>query len=286
MTRRRRSLSFLCVLAVVGAALVGVRAAATEALGDLFRVGVSARALGMGGAFTALAEDEAGVLYNPAKLAGHRGLGLSSLYASQFGGVTQGSVIVAGPYVGGGIVFLDSGLIDDGEDGFRYASRAALFGVGVPVGPAAMGVGWRFLSVATPFTGSGWALDAAVALDIEFLHVGLVYEAVVSAPMAYDGGAREEWDSGLRFGVATSLSPAEGVVWTASFDGTGLLGPAPGIAAGVEAWVGGVGARVGYDGAGMTFGLSARFVGLEVDWAYAARDDLGDSHRITLALRF
>jgi len=271
---------------LVGAALAGVSATATEGLGDLFRAGVSARALGMGGAFTAVAEDEAGVLYNPAKLAGCRGLGLSSLYASQFGGVTQGAVVVAGPYVGGGMVFLDSGSIDDGGDGFRYASRAALFGVGVPMGPAAFGAGWRFLSVATPFTGSGWALDVAAALDIDFLHVGLVYEAVVSAPMAYEGGAREEWDAGLRLGVATSLSPVEGVEWTVSFDGMGLLGPAPGIAAGAEVWVGGIAARVGYDGAGMTFGLSARFVGLEVDWAYATRDDLGDSHRITLALRF
>ncbi|MEN6368417.1 MAG: hypothetical protein ABFD77_01810 [Thermotogota bacterium] len=267
-------------------ACVGLGAAAAEGIGDLFNVGVSSRALGLGGAFTAMADDEAGVLYNPACLSGYRGIGLSSLYVSGFGGVGQGAVVVAAPCAAFGVLFLDSGLIDDGGEGFRYASQGVILGVGVPVGPVSVGVRWRFLRVSAPFVGSGWSLDPAVAVDVDFLHVGLLWEGATSAPVAYDDGSEEDWETGLRLGVATTLSPMEGVAWTATFDAIGLLGLSPRIAAWIEAWVGGVGARVGYDGTGLTCGLSARFAGLEVDWAYATRDDLGDSHRITLALRF
>jgi hypothetical protein len=281
-----RTLGRTLVLLSVSLACAGFGAIATEGIGDLFNVGVSSRALGLGGAFTAIADDEAGVLYNPACLSGYRGIGLSSLYVSGFAGVGQGAVVVAVPYAAFGVLFLDSGLIDDGEEGFRYASQGAVLGVGVPVGPVSVGVRWRFLRVSTPFEGSGWSLDPAVAVDVEFLHVGLLWEGAASAPVAYDDGSEEDWEGGLRLGVAATLSPMTDVVWTASFDAIGLFGLSPGIAAGIEAWVGGVGARVGYDGAGLACGLSVRFAGLEVDWAYATRDDLGDSHRITLALRF
>lgn len=281
--RSLRCFRALVVVAVLAG--VALRAVAVEGVGDLFRLGVSARALGLGGAFTAVADDEACVLYNPARLGEYRRLGLSSLYAAQFGGVAQGAVVLAAPYVGVAMLFLDSGLIDDGEDGFRYASQGAVVGVGVPLGPAAFGVRWRFVHVSTPFAGSGWSLDPAVAVHVDFLRVGLVYEGALSVPVSY-GESEEEWKRGLRLGVAAVLSPMADVFWIASFDGTGLLGSSPGLAAGIEAWVGGVGARVGYDGTGLTCGLSARFPGLEVDWAYAARDDLGDSHRVSVALRF
>lgn len=261
-------------------------AGAAEGLGDLFHIGVSARALGMGGALTAIADDEGAVLYNPARLSEYRRIGISSLYAAGFGGVSQGAVVAAVPYAALGIVFLDSGLIGDGEEGFRYASQGAILGVGIPLGFASLGARWRFLRVSSPFEGSGWSLDPALAVDVEYLHVGLVWEAAASMPMAYEGGSEEAWEQGLRAGLAVTLSPAEGVTWTAAMDAVGLFEAAPRVAAGIEAWIAGVGARVGYDGTGLTCGLSARFPGLEVDWAYAARGDLGDSHRVTLALRF
>ncbi|MCX6094287.1 MAG: hypothetical protein NTY63_05625 [Candidatus Bipolaricaulota bacterium] len=284
----RRTLECLLGVGVVWAMLAGmhIRVAATEGVGDLFSVGVSARALGLGGAFTAIADDEAGVLYNPARLSSYRGIGLSSLYVSGFGGVGQGAVVVAVPYAAFGVLFLDSGLIDEGEGGFRYACRGAVLGVGVPVGAVSLGIRWRFLRVSTPFEGTGWSLDPAISVDVDFLDIGLVWEGAASAPISYAGGRNEEWARGLRLGVAAELSPTQNVVSILSFDAIGLFGESPCVATGVEAWVGGVGARVGYDGTGLACGLSVRFVGLEVDWAYTTRADLGSSHMIGLVFRF
>ncbi|MCK5585089.1 hypothetical protein KAJ02_03375, partial [Candidatus Bipolaricaulota bacterium] len=72
----------------------------------------------------------------------------------------------------------------------------------------------------------------------------------------------------------------------AAFEASGLFSAKMQFAAGLEAWIGGLGARVGYDGHGPTFGLTIRFSMLQFDWAYAMRQDLGNSHRASLTFRF
>lgn len=277
---------------VVGGGLIlvlaiwAIAATGTEATGDLFALGVSARALGLGGAFTGLADDEACILYNPAGAAFLERIGVSSLYVAQFGGVTEGSVVVAGPWAGVAVMFLDSGLIPDGDDGFRYSSQGIVAGGGIPIGPVALGVRWRLLRVSSPFTGSGWSIDPAIAVSLGVLRLGLVYEGALSTPIRYSSGSEEDWEQGLRLGAVVTLSPFEEVQWTLAVDGIGLLGPSPQLALGIESWIGGVGGRIGYDGEGPTVGLSVKFSGLEVDWGYAMRSDLGDSHRVSVTIRF
>jgi hypothetical protein len=50
--------------------------------------------------------------------------------------------------------------------------------------------------------------------------------------------------------------------------------------------VGALAARLGWDGQGLTFGLSVRVSDIEVDWSCAARPDLGTSHRVSLEVLF
>ena len=52
---------------------------------SIFELGVSARTLGMGGAFIALADDEAAVFYNPAGLPSLTTTRFSSLFTRPFG---------------------------------------------------------------------------------------------------------------------------------------------------------------------------------------------------------
>ncbi|MCD6154378.1 MAG: PorV/PorQ family protein [Candidatus Verstraetearchaeota archaeon] len=53
--------------------------------GSFLRIGVGARALGMGGAFVALADDPTAIYWNPAGLASLKSGELASMYTNQFG---------------------------------------------------------------------------------------------------------------------------------------------------------------------------------------------------------
>ena len=273
------------ILGTVVAALV-VPAAAVEDVGAIFALGSSGRSLGMGGAFLALADDESSVLYNPAGLGRYQGIGLTSLVASGFGDVVHGGVGFSVPYFGMNAFLLDSGAIAAGGGSFRYASQGYVASIGVPIGPVGLGVRGRLLRVSSPISGTGWSVDPALLVSAGVLRVGLMVESAWSAPVVYASGAQEAWSPSVRLGMAFTLSPSEDVLWNAAFEAAGLLTAFPHLAAGLEAWIGGLGARAGFDGNGPTFGLSVRFASLQFDWAYAMRGDLGDSHRVSFTFRF
>jgi len=279
-----RCLCVLLLLLVVG--VVVLPAGAYEGVGAIFSLGSSGRGLGMGGAFMALADDEGCVLYSPAALGRYEGIGLTSLLASGFGGIVHGVVGFAVPYFGVSAIVLDSGAIPADAGSFRYASQGFVASVGVPIGPVALGVRGRLLRVSSPTDGKGWAVDPAILVVLDSIRIGLMYEAALSGPVVYETGSNEEWVPSLRLGAAVTLAPSPDVLWSTSFEAVGLFSTSPHLAAGLEAWIGGLGARVGFDGVGPTFGLSVRFASLQFDWAYAMRSDLGDSHRVSFVFRF
>ena len=131
---------------------------------------------------------------------------------------------------------------------------------------------------------TSWGED--VFVDVGGVHVGLLWEGPLSAPVEYASGPDEPFERSLTLGAALRLDPMDDVVWNISFQASRLFAASAALAMGLEAWIGGVGARVGFDGTGATFGLSVRFTALQIDWAYAGRLDLGDSHRVSLTLRF
>ncbi len=266
--------------------ILGSAATAGTPVGNVFELGASARGLGLGGAFVALVDDETAVVHNAAALGRLSTMGLSSFYVRQFGGVTYGSLCLAMPWVGLSVSLIDSGSIPGTQGTFRYASQAYALSVGVPLGPVGVGVRWRSVHVSSPVSGRGWTLDPALQVDLGSLQLGAVLESAASAPMAYVSGSEEEFTTSLRLGVAATLSPAPDVWWNAAFEAIGLLGREPGFGAGLEAWMHGLGARVGYDGHGPTVGLTLKVKNAQLDWAYAIRRDLGESHRVSLAFRF
>jgi len=254
--------------------------------GAAFELGASARGLGLGGAFTALVDDESAVIHNPAALGQLTTVGFSSLYVSQFGGIAYGSISVAMPWVGLNLALLDSGLISSLQEDFRYASQAITISGGIPIGPVNLGIRWRYLHISSPIPGSGWSIDPAILINAGSIQVAALLESAYSVPVSYDSGTDESFDPSLRLGIAATLSPSPDVWWNAAFEASSLFAGQAQFAAGLEAWIGGMGARVGYDGYGPTFGLTIRFGGLQFDWAYAMRSDLGGSHRASLAFRF
>jgi len=280
-----RWLRILIVCAMVGA-VAHPAGGAYEGVGAIFSLGSSGRGLGMGGAFMALVDDEGAVLYNPAALSRYEGIGITSLLASGFGGIVHGVVGFAMPYFGANAFLLDSGAIPTDAGSFRYASQGVVASLGVPIGPVALGVRGRLLRISAPTDGKGWTVDPSILVALDSIRVGLMFEGALSEPVVYESGAEEEWERSLRLGAAIALSPTPDVLWSTSFEAVGLFSASPYLTAGLEAWIGGLGARVGFDGRGPTFGLSVRFASLQFDWAYAMRSDLGDSHRVSFTLRF
>lgn len=279
--RRWRSLPLWVMTGVLIGHLAG-----SVPVDHAFEMGASARGLGLGGAFVALVDDETAVVHNPAALGMLSSIGLSSFYARQFAGVTYGSLCVAMPWVGMGVSLVDSGPIPSSDGSLRYASQSYALSAGLPLGPVAFGVRWRSLRVTAPTRGHGWSLDPSLIVHAGSLRLGVLLESAISAPVTYASGHRESFAPSLRMGLAAMLSPAPDIWWNASFEAVGLFAGDPAFRAGLEAWIGEIGARVGYDGDGATVGLTLRVAGIQLDWAYATRTDLGDSHRVSLSLRF
>ncbi len=281
----KRSPALLIVVGVV-MLLFGVVGRATDGVGAVFDLGVSARSLGVGGARAAFADDASASTLNPASLGWVKQMGVGSLYMEEFGGASYGSLAFAAPYVGLSTLFVDSGWISSGDSGFRFAAQGLTVSAAVPVGPVAGGLRWRFLRYGQPFEAHGWALDAGLLARFGPVKVGAILDAAVSAPMAFAAGSVENWIPNLCLGVALTLTPYPDVTWITTVDVEGVLHGPIGLRGGSEAWVGPLAARLGWDGDGPTFGLSVRVLGFEVDWSCAVRSDLGVSHRVSLEVLF
>src|SRR6185295_19386651 len=71
------------------AVLVPAPAAATRYAGEFLRIGVGARALGMGSAFVGLADDGTAAYWNPAGIATLERHEITAMHAEQFGSIVQ-----------------------------------------------------------------------------------------------------------------------------------------------------------------------------------------------------
>jgi len=240
----------------------------------------------MGSAYSALADDESAAFHSPAALGWIGTIGVTSTYLAGFGGVNLGSVGIVLPYVGVSVLFLNSGSIATDSSSFYYASQGVVASVGIPIGPIGLGGRWRFFRCSSPFEGSGWTLDPMILVRTDILRASAMWENAFSVPVVYDHRTEEAWNPSLRISVALLLAPTDDVQWNACFEVDGLFAATPSLSTGIEAWVGGIGARAGYDEGAFTYGLSAKFDALQLDWAYTMRDDLGDTHRLSLTLRF
>ncbi|HXL15018.1 MAG TPA: PorV/PorQ family protein [Methylomirabilota bacterium] len=90
---RLNPVSKRCLLITLGAVLTGVvlpeSVRATRYAGEFLRIGVGARALGMGSAFVGLADDGTAAYWNPAGLATLAERQVTAMHAEQFGSIVQ-----------------------------------------------------------------------------------------------------------------------------------------------------------------------------------------------------
>ncbi len=86
---RMRHLALLLAFPTLGLLLFARPAHATRYAGEFLRIGVGARALGMGSAFAGLADDGSAAYWNPAGLATLGTHEVSAMHAEQFGSIVQ-----------------------------------------------------------------------------------------------------------------------------------------------------------------------------------------------------
>jgi hypothetical protein len=267
--------------------LLSIPLAAAEygSVATIFDLSPSARVSGMGGAFLALADDASAAFYNPAGLGWISDVSVSSLFARQFGAVDYASLQFALPYLGATFLYLDSGPIEGNTGTFRYTSAGAVISSGISIGPIGIGARFKVYRQMDPDSGAGWTFDPAILVVTSIVRAGFLLENAFSSPIEFSDHS-EQWTPRTRIGVALTLSPATQVGVNAVVEAVGLFSASPLLTAGLETYVNGMAARIGYDGYGVTFGLSGHFSIFEIDWAYITRSAFPDTNRVSLTFRF
>jgi hypothetical protein len=322
--RRARSIAFLTAFTLVPLALCApVSAEQNDRVGtsifNFLKVGIGSRPMGMGGAFTAAADDPHAIYWNPAGLALVRNPEASGTYVSYFSGVDAGTIVFAQPVrkvAGFGVSanFLRVGGIQTttnenptGAGLPEYSSKdlaiSAAWGsrlVGRLYGGASASFLYEGISARGGFSTTGTAFNVGFLFrpPIEGVTAGVAVRHW-GYQLALYGDEAEDLPLTVAGGIA--VRPLERRLLLA-LDVEKPRDNDVGVNAGAEVMVvRDFYARAGYrsldrrvresasasDLAGLTFGLG--IVGTRryhVDYAYSSFADLGDVHRITLSLTF
>ena len=251
-----------------------------------------ARAVGMGGAYTAVADDPNAVYWNPAGLAGIRraGLALNHLDVQTLGLVSYDQLIYAQPFVYRNAVAASwtrlglSGLVNwlnYAENTFVFTYQQNLF-TGF-----SLGLNFKVLQIQYSNSAAGYGLDLGARCQImPELAAAVVVPNVNSPELYWASGAYERIPADLRAGLAAYPLP-ETIV---SLDAHKLLTVNPEFHLGAEE---NLFDRTLVLRAGVSYltderhflpsvGLGARVWFLELAYAYAAHFDLDGNHMFSV----
>ena len=280
------------VLASTGVA--GGAADGSAGIGALFNVGMGARALGMGGAFVAVADDGCAIYYNPAGLAFIDGNHVTSLYSDLFGAGAYVGLGYARPNLGASVVGLMSSVEGSDEFGnptevFSYREGAVAAGGAYAFGSVAVGGAAKLYAQGTDGNpGYGFTGDFGVMVNVpgalRFKAGAVVRNAVGS--VGFHSGHEDPFQRS--FAVGVSARPADGFVVAADFDITGSTGKV-----GAEYWLVPsvavrAGANVNAEGEfGFAAGAGFEVGGFTIDYAYQFNPGyLPDTHWLSLGFSF
>ncbi len=255
-------------------------------VGEIMQFGVGARAVGLGNAFLPLADDETAAFYNPAGMGWINHISLTSYFSRQFDTITYEAVGVSIPHIGASLMRLDSGWIKADSGGFSYISECGVIGAGFALGPVGIGGRLKVFSVQSPYVAFGWAVDPALLIVSDVMRVGIMVENAYSQPIVLPDATVEEWPLHVDAGVALHTRIGNKVEWNATFVANDLFTPAVRVAYGIEAWVGGLGTRAGWNTCGPSLGISVRFPSMRIDFAYTESEGLGGSYGASVTFNF
>ena len=262
-----------------------------------FTVGAGARALGIGGGFTSLADDASAVYYNPAGLSlldyhqvslMHMTLFEGSLY--DYGSWVYPTVSLGGfglglMRVGTNDIIRREGFVEAGTFGYSFSQFIVSYGRQVHrrlAAGASLKIAYQSLDV---YSDWGVGLDLGVlARPGEKLSIGFIARDIVPATLSLKD-AEETMPVSLAGGLALHdlhLSPTTTAVL--SFELEKIEGRDVRVHTGGEVLFDATYAlRAGYDRDNVVFGAGFRQGRFMIDYAYKVMDYIDDSHRFSLS---
>lgn len=299
MKKLRDAILLLCLCAPQLRAGTG-----TTAL-PFLKLDQGARPAALGGAYCAAGDDAWSVFYNPAGAALAQRREIALAHNEWLQGMRNESAVYLGP---------------SGPEATIFAGLNALFSgamdkldvSGAEIGSFSSQEGALSLGAATAL-GGGYYGGAAVKVLYQKTSVGSAYAWAGDAGLLKVAG---DWRFGLsaaNFGTRMKLGSTAfplplmlraGIAWTylerltVTADGVKAGESAAAPAVGAEGQIptgpdgafyvraGYAGGRSRFTGSGVTAGLGLRNGNLRVDYAFAPYGELGDVHRITIAVRF
>jgi len=261
---------------------------------NFLKIGLGAKASAMGDAFTALADDGSCLYWNPAGLVQLKDKQLLVSYNSWFAGIRRGYIsftlpLSKGESAGVGTNYLDMGTLEGRDEEGNPTGNFGASDIHIFAGYAD-----KFKSISWGIT-AGW-LEDKIEKDTKttFIgNIGLMYplsERFTLGVVAQNIGSKLGSDPlPLTFKVGAA---SKSKILTFALDITKSQDNEIYYCIGAEWWLKDILAlRAGYKtnqdiGQGLTAGIGYKFGRNCLDYAYVPYGDLGDTHRVSLIMRF
>ncbi|MEE3235536.1 MAG: tetratricopeptide repeat protein [Candidatus Latescibacterota bacterium] len=268
---------------------------------------VGVRALGMGGAFSAVAADASAVYWNPGALASLQRQELGAALADRFDlGLKHqylNYVLPVGDNHAIGFDWFNLGFDDSELDAdqnrlsFAYSYRNGIQRLRPIIGNTAIGISGKYRSYNVGLDGSsvgkasGWGFDVGLLAPLPWgIRLGATVQDVGGSDLGYEGGESEQVYSS-RFRVGLAKKPIEGLTMGIDWSGDAFH-------LGSEYWLRGLLAlRAGIstdldtpetfgDATTKTYGFGIKYRFAQFDYAYESHPLLSPTHYTSLSLAY
>ena len=262
-----------------------------------FTVGVGARALGMGGGFTSIADDASAMYFNPAGLAVLEYQEVTAMHMSLLDGAifNYGSWVYPTLSLGGfGLAYMRMGVNDiirregfvqTGE--FDYSNSQFLLAYGRRLrGPLTAGVSLKILYQSLDVY-SDWAVGLDFGMTARLhrhVSAGIIIRDMIPPTLELNT-AEETLPLTVAGGLALrDIGVARDIRAQVSFELEKIENRDTRIHTGAELLFDSTYAlRAGYDRDNLSFGAGFRYGRLQMDYAYKVKDYVDDSHRFSIS---
>jgi hypothetical protein len=260
-----------------------------------FKSGIGARALAMGGAFVAVADDSTAVKWNPAGLALLDDTRIGGMSTDLFGmGITHQYVGATSTFAnfGIGLGWERASIAGGGVDGegnptgsFNWSESAVIgtFATNImDIGLAGANVKYYMADSGLGDTASGFGFDLGLLVNLgDMFTIGVNATDLGNTAISWDGGATDSITGMYKAGVAMKLVDGKLIMaGDIGFDGTALGDANVGLEYKVIdelALRGGVVLTDEFQSYNFTVGAGINIAGLTVDAAYIMNETLGNT---------